>query len=161
MTQKGIKIIISLMVLLMAQPAVAEDIDNFNFSIVKPLVGKHYKERNHSRGLEYNENYLASGGIEILHDTGFGVNAVYVDDNSLGHQSWYLHAGYMYEINEQWSVGGWLGVRNGYPKKAEGRDKSDFIPSGMAQVDYCFHKHVCSLNWIAPNVAVTGIKIRF
>lgn len=89
-------------------PVYAEN-ETFNLNIVKPLVGKHYKKRNHPNGLSYNENYLKSIGFELVSSKGLGVSAIYVDKNSLGNQSIFLHAGYVIKINDVWNIGLWGG----------------------------------------------------
>jgi hypothetical protein len=135
------------------------------FSLIKPIAGKHFTERNHPQGLKWNDNFLNSLGVgyryAVTENHNFDSNIVYVEENSVGNNAWYLHVGYVYDINEQWSVGAVSGIRNGYPKKAENRSKEDFIISGYAHIEYCPVEKWCGFGMIAPNVAVANLKYKF
>ena len=103
-------------------------------SIIKPLWGYHYSERNFN-GKDWNDNYLDSLGLGYRLDSGFGVSATYVHENSVNNPAWYLHAEYMHPINDWLDVGFAGGLRNGYGKKSANRSDSDFIPSGAFQIE--------------------------
>ena len=129
------------------------------YSIIKPLWGKHYTERNF-RGQDWNENYLDSIGAGYRHSSGFGGYAIYANENSVNNPAWYIHGEYMHQLNDYLAVGGALGIRNGYPKKVYNRSKNDFIPSGAGQVEGCYNDY-CTLLMIAPNVSVINLKYKF
>lgn len=129
------------------------------YSIIKPIWGKHYTERNFN-GKDWNENYLDSIGVGYRHDSGLGAHIIYANENSVNNQSLYIHGEYMYEVNDWFSVGSALGIRNGYPKKALGRTENDFIASGAGQLEACYDSY-CSLLMVAPNVSIINLKYRF
>lgn len=137
------------------------------FSIIKPIAGYHFSDRNHPKGYEWNENYLASLGVAYRRDSGLGASVTYVDENSVGESSFYIHGEFVPLV---WSkdsyslaLGGALGVRNGYAHKASNRTKSDFIVSGALQGEIC-KDSICSMLQVVPytsGVAVWSLKYKF
>jgi len=157
------KLFLPLALLLLPLATLADDYTGI--SVIKPLFGKHFKERNFTRS--YNENYLDSIGVGYRHESGLGAYAIYVNENSVNNSGWYIHGEYMAEVysndNINLSVGGALGVRNGYGKKAINRKDSDFIESGALQFEGCYSSH-CALLMVAPitnGVAILNYKYRF
>lgn len=129
------------------------------FSVIKPITGYHYQERNH-RGKDWNENYWDSLGLGYRHQSGFGAYAIYVNENSVNNEALFLHAEYMHNVNNWLSLGIAGGLRNGYPKKAENRSKKDFIPSAALQTELCHGKY-CTLFQITDRVSVINLKYKF
>jgi hypothetical protein len=128
-------------------------------SLIKPIYGYHYQDRNFN-GKDWNENYMDSLGLGYRHESGLGAYAIYVNENSVNQKAWYIHSEYMPKVTEWLSVGFAGGVRNGYPKKSEGRSSSDFIPSGAFQIEPCFNGH-CLLMQVTHEVSVINYKYGF
>jgi predicted aminopeptidase len=129
------------------------------YSIIKPITGYHYQDRNY-QGKDWNENYWDSLGFGYRHESGYGLQAIYVNENSVNNESIFLHAEYMYNVNDWLSVGLAGGVRNGYGKKSENRSDSDFIPSGALQIETMYNNYGF-LFQITDRVSVINYKYEF
>ena len=128
-------------------------------SLIKPIYGYHYQDRDFN-GKDWNENYLDSIGLGYRHDNGLGASVTYVNENSVNQKAWYIHAEYMHKATDWLSLGFAGGIRNGYPKKAENRSSSDFIPSGAFQIEPCFDSN-CLLIQLTDSVSVISYKYGF
>ena len=136
------------------------------FSVIKPLFGGHFKERDN--GNDWNNNYLDSIGFGYKYKpTALGVSATYVGNNSVGNNAIYIHGEYMPKVYEKEGLelftGFGLGIRNGYPKKALKRDESDFILSGSLNIEPCYENHCLMLQVVpaANGVAILNYKFKF
>jgi hypothetical protein len=134
-------------------------------SIYKPITGKHFSPR--SNGKDWNEDYTKSIGFGYRHKSGLGASYVYADENSIGNNSNYFHAEYIPQVwsknDYTLSLGGALGKRSGYQKKALGRTNDDYILSGNLQGELC-RGNYCSVLQLVPytnGVAILGIKYKF
>ena len=122
------------------------------FSIIKPITGKHYNDRNF-KGREWNENYWDSLGLGYRHKTGLGASITYVHENSINKPSWYIHTEYMYDVNKWLSIGGASGVRTGYNKPIK--------YSGALQLETNLNENHGLLWQITDRVSVINYKYRF
>lgn len=144
--------------LILALALVSLQAQALTMHILKPLAGKHYNERNHPDGLTWNENYLDSIGFGIEIDK-IGLNYTYFHRNSLRHPSTYVHLTYQFYSKGILELDVMAGVRNGYPKKAKNRSKTDFIPSAGMGINLCGSK-LCGGMVVTPILVVFGLKYK-
>jgi hypothetical protein len=140
------------------------------FSIVLPAIAKHTKERNHPSGDDWNEHFFGkSVGISYKGESDFGVTLVYVDANSLRNKAIYGTVDYMPTVYQsgkfELNLGGSAGFATGYPKKSEGRSKSDPVPWASVNAETCYSNHCVGVGFVpAFQVSPTFIgvyKFRF
>lgn len=136
-------------------------------SLIKPIAGYHFSDRNHPQGYEWNEDFTESLGVSFRSNVGLGASITYVASNSVNENALFIHGEYIPTVWEQGNhsvnFGLGVGVRSGYPHKASNRTKSDFIPSGAFQAEYCY-KDFCPMVQVVPytkGVAVFGLRYKF